>query len=187
VTVLSDTASARGLETVLSAYSALGEGDAAPVLELLAPDVEWWSQGVRLYRGREATARAFARARQVEVTGIRKGANVVVFEFAALVETSPGRGRRRRVPRPARRPGGVAARRQDPQDRDARPRRPGPGRGVTGPEQHPRRPDPKELSDEELERELTLAVAGQDTERLEWYERLLREKAERRARRVGEG
>jgi hypothetical protein len=58
---------------------------------------------------------------------------------------------------------------------------------VTGPEQHPRRPDPKELSDEELERELTLAVAGQDTERLEWYERLLREKAERRARRVGEG
>jgi ketosteroid isomerase-like protein len=47
VTVLSDTASARGLETVLSAYSALGEGDAAPVLELLAPDVEWWSQGVR--------------------------------------------------------------------------------------------------------------------------------------------
>jgi ketosteroid isomerase-like protein len=69
VTVLSDTASARGLETVLSAYSALGEGDAAPVLELLAPDVEWWSQGVRLYRGREATARAFARARRVEGRG----------------------------------------------------------------------------------------------------------------------
>jgi hypothetical protein len=48
----------------------------------------------------------------------------------------------------------------------------------------PERPDPKELSDEELERELTLAVAGQDPERLEWYERLLREKAERRARRA---
>jgi hypothetical protein len=48
----------------------------------------------------------------------------------------------------------------------------------------PERPDPKELSDEELESELTLAVAGQDAERLEWYERLLREKAERRARRT---
>jgi hypothetical protein len=49
----------------------------------------------------------------------------------------------------------------------------------------PERPDPKELSDEELERELTLAVAGQDAERLAWYELLLREKAERRARRAG--
>ena len=45
------------------------------------------------------------------------------------------------------------------------------------------RPDPKSLTDEELERELTLTVTGHNTERLDYYERLLREKAERRAHR----
>jgi ketosteroid isomerase-like protein len=83
VTVLDDTASGNGLESVLSAYAALCEGDPARVVELLEPEVEWWSQGARLHRGRDATARAFTRAgRGVEVTGIRKGASVVVFEFS---------------------------------------------------------------------------------------------------------
>jgi ketosteroid isomerase-like protein len=83
VAVLGDRGSATGLEPVLSAYAALGQGDAAPVVALLEPDVEWWSQGARLHRGPDAAARAFARAgRSVEVTGIRKGANVVVFEFS---------------------------------------------------------------------------------------------------------
>jgi ketosteroid isomerase-like protein len=83
VTVLGDTASANGLEPLLAAYAALGEGDPAPVVELLEPDVEWWSQGARLHRGRDAAARAFTRAgRDVDLTGIRKGASVVVFEFS---------------------------------------------------------------------------------------------------------
>jgi ketosteroid isomerase-like protein len=78
-----DPATATGLEPVLSAYAALGEGDAAAVVALLEPDVEWWSQGARLHRGPDAAARAFERGgRSVEVTGIRKGANVVVFEFS---------------------------------------------------------------------------------------------------------
>jgi ketosteroid isomerase-like protein len=83
MTALHDTAKARPLEAVLSAYAALGQGDPAPVVELLEPDVEWWSQGVRLYRGRDAAARVFERAgRGIEITGIRKGATVVVLEFS---------------------------------------------------------------------------------------------------------
>jgi hypothetical protein len=50
----------------------------------------------------------------------------------------------------------------------------------------PPRPDPRELTDEELERELTFAVMSNDPERLGYYERLLREKAERRARGSGD-
>jgi len=46
--------------------------------------------------------------------------------------------------------------------------------------------DPKKLSNEELERELTINVEADheagDLERLDYYERLLRERAERRAR-----
>ena len=48
----------------------------------------------------------------------------------------------------------------------------------------PDRPDPEELTDDELERELTLAVTATDIKRLDYYELLLREKAERRTRRV---
>ena len=48
----------------------------------------------------------------------------------------------------------------------------------------PDRPDPKELTDDELERELTLAVTATDIKRLDYYELLLREKAERRTRRA---
>jgi len=48
------------------------------------------------------------------------------------------------------------------------------------------RPDPRQLTDEELERELTFAVMSNDPERLDYYERLLREKAERRARGRGD-
>jgi hypothetical protein len=50
----------------------------------------------------------------------------------------------------------------------------------------PPRPDPRALTDDELERELTFAVMSNDSERLDYYERLLREKAERRARRSGD-
>jgi len=46
--------------------------------------------------------------------------------------------------------------------------------------------DPKQLSDEELERELTINVdtdeESGDPKRLDYYERLLRERAERRAK-----
>jgi hypothetical protein len=46
--------------------------------------------------------------------------------------------------------------------------------------------DPKQLSDEELERELTINVDADeesgDPQRLDYYDRLLRERAERRAR-----
>ena len=42
--------------------------------------------------------------------------------------------------------------------------------------------DPAKLTDEELERELTLNFEGGDPERLDYYERLLRERAKRRAR-----
>jgi hypothetical protein len=48
----------------------------------------------------------------------------------------------------------------------------------------PDRPDPKELTDDEPERELTLAVTATDIKRLDYYELLVREKAERRTRRV---
>lgn len=40
--------------------------------------------------------------------------------------------------------------------------------------------DPAKLTDEELERELTLNFEGGDPERLDYYERLLRERAKRR-------
>lgn len=54
-----------------------------PVLQLLAPNVEWWSQGVLLHRGRKEAVGVFERLRSpVEITGIRKGADVVVFEFS---------------------------------------------------------------------------------------------------------
>jgi hypothetical protein len=43
--------------------------------------------------------------------------------------------------------------------------------------------NPRDLSDEELERELTITVSETDPAHLAYYERLLREKAERRARR----
>ena len=42
---------------------------------------------------------------------------------------------------------------------------------------------PESLTDEELERELTISVDSSEPSRLAYYERLLREKAERRARR----
>ena len=45
---------------------------------------------------------------------------------------------------------------------------------------------PEELTDEDLERELTIAAATPDVRRLDMYERLLREKAERRVRRERE-
>ena len=57
---------------------------------------------------------------------------------------------------------------------------------MTEPPERPPRPDPKQLTDEELERELTFAVMSNDPERLDYYERLLREKAERRARGRGD-
>ena len=43
--------------------------------------------------------------------------------------------------------------------------------------------NPAELTDEELERELTLNFESGDPKRLDYYERLLRQRAERRARR----
>ena len=43
--------------------------------------------------------------------------------------------------------------------------------------------NPKDFSDAELERELTLSFDTGDPKRLDYYERLLRERAERRARR----
>ena len=43
--------------------------------------------------------------------------------------------------------------------------------------------DSRNLTDDELERELTLSFEGADPQRLDYYERLLRERAERRARR----
>jgi hypothetical protein len=46
--------------------------------------------------------------------------------------------------------------------------------------------DPAKLTDEELQRELTLNFEGGDPERLDYYERLLRERAERRTRRSDE-
>lgn len=42
--------------------------------------------------------------------------------------------------------------------------------------------NPEALTDTELERELTITVTSDDPAHLEFYERLLREKAERRAR-----
>jgi hypothetical protein len=69
-------------KALLLAHGALARRDVDPVLQLLAPNVEWWSQGVLLHRGEEA-AGVFERLRSpVEITGIRKGADVVVFEFS---------------------------------------------------------------------------------------------------------
>ena len=83
VAVLHDNAPRDGLPLVLSACTALAQGDSAPLVGLLAPEVEWWSQGVRLHRGPEVAARRFERfPHGVQVTGIRKGANVVVLEFS---------------------------------------------------------------------------------------------------------
>jgi len=49
--------------------------------------------------------------------------------------------------------------------------------------------DPKQLSDDELERELTINVDADDEsgdpKRLDYYDRLLRERAERRAQKDG--
>ena len=42
--------------------------------------------------------------------------------------------------------------------------------------------DPRSLTDDELERELTIAVDSSEPHRLAYYEMLLREKAERRVR-----
>jgi hypothetical protein len=79
----SQNATTSSLHDVLSAYAALAGGDPSIVVELLAADVEWWSRGVLLYCGRDRTAAALAQPRsRVEITGIRKGANVLVLEFS---------------------------------------------------------------------------------------------------------
>jgi len=74
---------ASGVEAVVAAYRLLVDGDVEPVVRLLAPEAEWWSQGVRLHRGSDDAAGAFRRLGPgIELTGLRKGGRVVVFEFS---------------------------------------------------------------------------------------------------------
>jgi hypothetical protein len=63
------------LEAAAEAYGALAEGEPAPLIELLAPDVEWIEHGGRTLRGATAVAEVLVErigARRPSLVGMTK-------------------------------------------------------------------------------------------------------------------
>ena len=71
------------ITNVLSAYERFAAGDPSPLIDVLDPEIEWRAQGSKPQVGRDNVARRLTgmAGPGVQLTGVRRGASVLVLEF----------------------------------------------------------------------------------------------------------
>jgi hypothetical protein len=70
-------------DTVLDAYLSLGEGDPSGLIDVLDPEIEWYSAGAVHEVGRDAVARRLRAAAggRIELVGVRRVGEMFLLEF----------------------------------------------------------------------------------------------------------